>query len=58
MFQDGFQIGNVKDDYTMQTFSSKHSVALPKKHTLLSFIAHSAYQRVQHIGVKKTLTDI
>ena len=40
----------------MQTFSSKHPVALPKKHTLLTFIAHSAYQRVQHNEVKKTLT--
>ena len=40
------------------TYSSKHPVVLPKKHRLSALIAHSAHQRVQHNGVKETLTEI
>ena len=38
------------------SFSSKHPVILSKKSTLTALIAHSAHQRVQHDGVKETLT--
>ena len=39
-------------------FSSKHPVILSKTSTLAMLIAHSAHQRVQHNGVKETLTEI
>ena len=39
-------------------FSSRHPVVLPKKHTLSTLIACSAHRRVQHNGVKETLTEI
>ena len=41
-----------------RTYSSKHPVVLPKKHKLSALIAHSAHRRVQHNGVKETLTEI
>ena len=37
-------------------FPSKHPVVLPKKHTLSTLIVGSAHRRVQHNGVKETLT--
>ena len=40
------------------SFSSKHPVILSKKPTLTALIAHSAHRRVQHNGVKETLTEI
>ena len=39
------------------SFSSKHPVILSKKPTLMALIAHSAHARVQHNGVKETLTE-
>ena len=60
LFRDEFQIwrcgGRLHN--TNLTFSSKHPVVLPKKHTLSALIAHSAHRRVQHNGVKETLTEI
>ena len=40
------------------SFSSKHPVILSKKPALTALIAHSAHKRVQHNGVKETLTEI
>ena len=40
------------------TFSAKHPVILPKKHTLSVLIARYAHRRVQHNGVKETLTEV
>ena len=47
--------GDVLDDWTMQTC---HTVILSKKPTLTALIARHAHQRVQHNGVKETLTEI
>ena len=39
-------------------YSTKHPVLLHKDHTLASLIVKSAHARVQHNGVKETLTEI
>jgi hypothetical protein len=39
-------------------FSAKHPVLLNKKHYFTSLIVRNAHQRVQHNGVKETLTEI
>ncbi len=39
-------------------FSARHPILLNKRHHLTSLIVHSAHKRVQHNGVKETLTEI
>ena len=39
-------------------FSTKHPILLSKEHHLTSLIVMSAHQRVQHNGVKETLTEV
>ena len=39
-------------------FSAKNPILLNKKHHVTRLIVHSAYHRVQHNGVKDTLTEI
>ncbi len=39
-------------------YSTKHPVLLSRKHPLTSLIVESAHERVQHNGVKETLTEI
>ena len=36
----------------------QHPILLSKKHYLTSLIAMNAHQRVQHNGVKETLTEV
>ena len=40
------------------SFSSKHPILLPKGHPLTTLIVQSAHQRVQHNGVKETLSEV
>ena len=39
-------------------FSAKHPILLDKKHYLTLLIVRNAHQRVQHNGVKETLTEV
>ena len=39
-------------------YSSKHPILLSKKHYLTSLLVMNAHQRVQHNGVKETLTEV
>ena len=59
LFQDESQVRRCggRLHHTNLLFSSKHHVILSKKPTLAALIAHSAHQRVQHNGVKETLTE-
>ena len=60
LFQDESQIWRCggRLQHANLSFSSKHPVILSKKSTLTALIAHSAHRRVQHNGVKETLTEI
>ena len=40
------------------SYSAKHPVLLSRKHLLTSLIVKSTHERVQHNGVKETLTEI
>ena len=40
------------------SFSSKHPILLPKGHPLTALIVESAHRRVQHNGVKETLSEV
>ena len=40
------------------SFSSKHPILLNKKHYLTYLIVKNAHERVQHNGVKETLTEV
>ena len=40
------------------SFSSKHPILLNKQHPLTTLIVQSAHQRVQHNGVKETLSEV
>ena len=39
-------------------YSTKHPVLLPRKHPITSLIVWDSHKRVQHNGVKETLTEI
>ena len=40
------------------SFSAKHPMILPRKHALSALIVQGAHRRVQHNGVKETLTEV
>ena len=39
-------------------YSTKHPVLLPRDHPLIALIVKDAHERVQHNGVKETLTEL
>ena len=60
LFQDTDQIWRCRGrlQNANLSFSAEHPILLNKKHRVTALIVHNAHQRVQHNGVKDTLTEV
>ena len=49
--------GDAGGDLAMRIYATKHPVLLPCKHPITTLIVQEAHSRVQHNGIKETLTE-